>query len=213
VMQEYPYQWILFDNLIPKSQLIELRNSFPPIEVFPKREKPHHRPAIVVYDDTEEFIDESRKKNYYPSTSLSSIWQSLVEELHSSAYRESIAKLTGLNLEQQFISIFLSRLDPIVNASHSDSEGIILSHLLYFGREDWETEWGGCLQILLNEQLESLFQEIPPRNGNSVVLVRSENSWHNVSPVSSPEASQDRLNILVRFYDRATVLKWIAHND
>ncbi|MEH1827096.1 MAG: 2OG-Fe(II) oxygenase family protein [Nostoc sp.] len=213
VMQEYPYQWILFDNLIPKSQLIELRNTFPPIEVFPKREKPHHRPAIVVYDDAEEFIDESRKKNYYPSTSLSSIWQSLVEELHSSAYRESIAKLTGLNLEQQFISIFLSRLDPIVNGSHSDSEGIILAHLLYFGREDWKIEWGGCLQILLNEQLESLFQEIPPRNGNSVVLVRSENSWHNVSPVSSPEASQDRLNILVRFYDRATVLKWIAHND
>ncbi|MHC5931657.1 hypothetical protein [Nostoc sp.] len=52
---------------------------------------------------------------------------------------------------------------------------------------------GGCLQILLNEQLESLFQEIPPRNGNSVVLVRSENSWHNVSPVL-PQASQDSLS-------------------
>ncbi len=166
VMQEYPYRWIFFDNLIPKPQLIELRNSFPPIEVFPKREKPHHRPAIVVYDEAEEFIDERRKKNHYPSTSLSSIWQALVEELHSSAYLASIAKLTGINQEEQFISIFISRLDPIVNGSHSDSEGITLSHLLYFGREDWKNEWGGCLQILLNEQLESLFQEIPPRNGN-----------------------------------------------
>lgn len=207
VMQEYPYQWIFFDNLIPKPQLVELRNSFPLIEVFPKREKPHHRPAIVVYDEAAEFVDESRKKNYYPSTSLSSIWQVLVEELHSSTYRDSIAKLTGLNMEEQFITIFLSRLDPIVNGSHPDSEGITLSHLLYFGREDWQNEWGGCLQILLNEQLESLFLEIPPRNGTSVILVRSENSWHNLSPISSQEASQDRLNVLVRFYDRTTLLQ------
>ncbi len=98
---------------------------------------------------------------------MSSIWLALVEELHSSTYRASIAKLTGLNLEQQMIRISLGRLDPLMkNGSHSDSEGITLTHLLYFGREDWQIEWGGCLQILLNEQLESLFQEIPPRNGN-----------------------------------------------
>ena len=76
VMQEYPYQWILFNNLIPKSQLIELRNSFPPIEVFPFLEKPQHGPAIIVYDEAEEFADKRTKKiHYYPSTSLSSIWQ------------------------------------------------------------------------------------------------------------------------------------------
>ncbi|WP_214435377.1 2OG-Fe(II) oxygenase [Dendronalium phyllosphericum] len=207
IIQKYPYQWIFFDNLIPKTQLIELRNTFPPIEVFPIREQPHHRPAILVYDEFQEFVGDRRTKNFYPNTGLSSVWQVLVEELHSNVYRESIAKLTGLNLEEQFISIFLSRLDPIVNGSHSDSEGIILSHLLYFGREDWKTEWGGCLQILLNEKLESIFQEILPRNGTSVIIVRSENSWHNVSPVSSQEASQDRLNVLVRFYDRTTLLE------
>lgn len=212
VMQEYPYNWIFFDNLISQTQLIELRNSFPLIEIFPKREKPHHRPAIIVYDEAEEFADEHTKKIlYYPSKSLSNIWQALVEELHSSAYRASIAKLTRLNLEQQLIRVSLSRLDPIVNGSHSDSEGITLTHLLYFGREDWKTEWGGCLQILLNEQLESIFQEIPPRNGMSIVIVRSENSWHNVSPVSSQEASQDRLTVIVRFYDRMTFLKLRAN--
>lgn len=212
VMEEYPYQWIFFDNLIPESQLIELRNSFPPIEVFPKREKPQYGPAIIVYDEAEEFADERAKKiHYYPSTNLSSIWQGLVKELHSSAYRASIAKLTRLNLEQQMIRVSLGRLDPIVNGSHSDSEGITLTHLLYFGREDWKTEWGGCLQILLNEQLKSLFQEIPPRNGTSAIIVRSENSWHNVSPISSPEASRDRLSVLVRFYDRMTFLKLRAN--
>lgn len=201
VMEEYPYRWILFDNLIPKPQLEELNNTFPPIKIFPQREKPAQRPSIVVYDETLELVsNRTKKRTYYDVNKLSNTWQTLIQELHSPSYRKSLAELTGLNLDNNLIRITLSRVDKIVNHPHPDGSKISLTHVFYLSDEDWNIEWGGCLQILLNEQLESVFREIPPRNGNSVILIRSDNSWHNVSPIL-PHVSQHRMGIGVRFFN------------
>lgn len=114
--------------------------------------------------------------------------------------RESIAKLTGLNLDKNLIRITLSRVDQIFNHPHPDGSKISLTYVFYLSGEDWNIKWGGCLEILLNEQLESVFREIPPRNSNSVILVRFDNSWHNVSPIS-PQVSHHRMGIGVRFFN------------
>lgn len=78
--------------------------------------------------------------------------------------------------------------------------------------KDWDTEWGGSLQLLKNEQRESVFQEIPPSLGNSVLLLCSDNPWHVVAPIS-PLASQPRLQLMVRFYDRQIYLKYLKGNE
>ncbi len=221
VMQEYPYRWIFFDNLIPKPQLIELFNSFP-CEKFPDR------PGGLILDQgaevvqiVEKFYDAAKNKFYvYPSPKLNSVWQTLVDELVSLAYREAVTKLTGLNLERHLIRISLSQIDSTANerlAPHKDSwfvnnrdSGMALSHLFYFS-EDWDTNWGGSLQILRNEQRESVFQEIPPSNGNSVLFLCEHNAWHVVSPIS-PNAPRPRQHLMVRFYDRQIYLKYLKGN-
>ena len=59
--------------------------------------------------------------------------------------------------------------------------------MFYFNQE-WDSNWGGCLRILKDDNADSVFQEIPPLLNTSVILVRSDNSWHTVTPVS-PEAA------------------------
>lgn len=222
VMQEYPYRWIFFDNLIPQPQIIELLNSFP-YEKFPKR------PGGLILDqgaevveNVEKFHDPVKSKFYiYPSPKLNSVWQTFIDELVSPAYREAVAKLTELNLERHLIRISLSQIDSTVNkdlAPHKDSwfvnnrdSGMALSHLFYFS-EDWDAEWGGSLQILRNEQRESVFQEIPPFNGNSVLFLCEHNAWHLVSPIS-PLAPRPRQFLMLRFYDRQIYLEYLQGGE
>lgn len=218
VIQKYPYHWIIFNNLIPEPQLIELFNSFP-YEKFPER------PGGLILDqgaevvtNIEQFYDATKNKLYvYPLPKLNSVWQTLVDELVSFAYREAITKLTGLNLDRHLIRISLSQIDSTANkdlAPHKDSwfvnnrnSGMALSHLFYFS-EDWDTNWGGSLQILANEQRESVFQEIPPKLGNSVLFVCEHNAWHVVSPIS-PVALYKRQHLMLRFYDRQIYTRYL----
>jgi hypothetical protein len=218
VIQEYPYRWIFFDNLIPKLQLIELFNSFP-YEKFPER------PGGLILDrgaevvaNIEKFFDTAKNKFYvYPLPKLNSVWQTLVDELISPAYREAITKLTGLNLDRHLIRISLSQIDSTANKDlvpHKDSwfvnnkdSGMTLTHLFYFSK-DWDINWGGSLQILANEQRESVVKEIPPQLGNSVLFLCEHNAWHVVSPIS-PNALQLRQHVMVRFYDRQIYTKYL----
>ena len=224
VMQEYPYRWIFFDNLIPKQELIELLNTFK----YDKNREQFRSRIILdqgaeVVQNVEKFYDAVKNKYYiHPSPKLSSVWQTMVDELVSLAYREAVAKLTGLNLDRHIIRISLSQLDSTVNkdlAPHKDSwfinnkdSGMALTHLFYFS-EDWDnTNWGGSLQILTNEQRESVFQEIPPQLGNSVLFVCEHNAWHVVAPIS-PLAPRPRQHLMVRFYDRQIYLKYLNDNE
>ncbi|MEH1846496.1 MAG: 2OG-Fe(II) oxygenase [Nostoc sp.] len=223
VMQEYPYRWIFFNNLIPKQELLELLNTF---EYDKHREQFRSRMILdqgaEVVTNVEKFFDAVKNKYYiYPSPNLSSIWQTLVNELVSLPYREVVAKLTGLNLDRHIIRISLSQLDSTVNkdlAPHKDSwfinnrdSGMALTHLFYFSK-DWNTNWGGSLNILTNEQRESVFQEIPPQLGNSVLFVCEHNAWHVVAPIS-PLAPRPRQHLMVRFYDRQIYLKYLNKNE
>lgn len=222
VMREYPYRWIFFDNLIPKPQLLELLNSFPQ-EIFgDKSQRIILDQGASVDQGAEKFYDPIKNKYYVdPCPNLSNVWQTLVDELLSSSYRACIAKLTGLNLEQHVIRISLSRLDSTANnrlEPHMDSwfvnrmdSGMTLTHLFYFSK-DWDTEWGGSLQLLKNEQRESVFQDIAPSNGNSVLFLCSDNAWHVVTPISH-KASQPRLQLMVRFYEQLIYLKYLKETE
>ncbi len=223
VMQSVPYRWIFFDNLIPKPQLLELLNSFPQ-EIFGEKSQRIILDQGASLDQVaDNFFFDAIKNQYYvnPIPNLSSVWQTLVDELVADAYRACIAKLTGLNLDRHVIRISLSRLDSTANnglVPHMDSwfvnrmnSGMTLTHLFYFSK-DWDTEWGGSLQLLKNEQRESVFQEIPPSLGNSVLFLCSDNAWHVVAPIS-PLASQPRLQLMVRFYERQIYLKYLKGNE
>jgi Rps23 Pro-64 3,4-dihydroxylase Tpa1-like proline 4-hydroxylase len=134
---------------------------------------------------------------------LSNVWQQLIEELWSDSYRAALSEMSGLELNNCGMDIGFRRYSSgHWHCPHTDEPNKILTHLLFFNQQ-WALGWGGCLRILNNSQPESLFQDILPISDYSVVIVRSENSWHMVSPVSA-SAPESRLAVRVAFFRNQT---------
>ncbi|MGH9761322.1 MAG: 2OG-Fe(II) oxygenase, partial [Blastocatellia bacterium] len=81
---------------------------------------------------------------------------------------------------------------------HADLMDKLVTHVLYFNKK-WRSKDGGCLQILRSQDSEDVAAEINPTVGNSVVIVRSESSWHSVGRVRDG-ISLSRRSATVTFY-------------
>ena len=74
---------------------------------------------------------------------------------------------------------------------------------MYFNRS-WNRADGGCLNVLGSDDPSDVAAEIEPIIGNSAVLVRSENSWHAVSPVVKG-CTRSRRSLTATFYRPGSV--------
>ena len=117
---------------------------------------------------------------------LPPLWVRLAEDLLSDGYREAMTALTGIPLEDAHLEAIVFRqpeggyLDP-----HPDNRGKPVSQVFYFNEEPWPAEDGGWLRILRSKDIDDYAAELPPRLNESVVLVRSDDSWHGYRPVPS----------------------------
>ncbi|PNG94193.1 2OG-Fe(II) oxygenase [Streptomyces malaysiensis] len=133
---------------------------------------------------------------------LSPLWRRLVDELASSDYRAAVAEATGCRLEGCFIEARAVRYGPGYWISpHTDRPDKVVTQLWYFNSQ-WPANWQGTLRILGSPAPDDVRAEITPHQGSSVLLVRSGQSWHCVTPVSA-DASQDRRTLLLHFVDPA----------
>lgn len=128
-------------------------------------------------------------------------WPQLIEALRSDEYRRGMEELSGLSLADKRLELSLWRFGPGCWLSpHRDKPAKILTHVLYFN-VDWERSWGGCLQILRSENASDVAAEVVPVPGESVVVVRSESSWHAVSRVRTEIAgARVRRSLTAIFY-------------
>jgi hypothetical protein len=72
---------------------------------------------------------------------------------------------------------------------------------------------GGCLQILRSHDPRDVVAELPPKLGTASVLVRSERSWHAVSPVTRGARSPRRSLAVTWFRAGAVSPAWRLHGD
>jgi len=136
---------------------------------------------------------------------LSRAWQQLAEDLVSPGYREAMSRLTGQDLTTSAIEANVFHYGPGAwMGPHKDLADKVVTHVLYFNEEDWDPKAGGCLTILRSSEMSDVEAEIPPVVGNSVVLVRSEQSWHAVSRVADG-SSTSRRSVTVTFYKSGAV--------
>jgi SM-20-related protein len=130
---------------------------------------------------------------------LKSAWRKLAQDLVSPEYRAAIAKLTGCDLTQAAIEANLFHYG--VGAwmgPHVDLKDKIVTHILYFN-DTRAGEHGGYFRVLRSADPNDVFTEVPPVVGNSVVVVRSDRSWHMVSQVTEA-SSVSRRSVTVTFY-------------
>lgn len=194
-LNDSPYQWVLFENLIPEKYRFELMRHYPQKNF---RECTRETGSDKKYKFLVRPVVDKGEPNY-KRQDLSSTWQNLIEELCSPTYKCAMEKLTGLNLKNHLMDIGFFRFSSNHWVSpHTDKKSKTLTHLLYFN-DQWDSQWGGHLRILKENKVESVFKEIPSLIHYSVALVRSEQSWHMVTPVSA-DVDQSRLTLQIEFW-------------
>jgi hypothetical protein len=138
------------------------------------------------------------------SHQLAPIWRTLATGLASGPYRAAVSKLTGCDLSSVPIEVNVFHYGPGASlGAHSDLADKIVTHVLYFN-ETWPTGNGGCLRILRSADIHDFVTEILPIVGTSSVVVRSERSFHGVTPVSLG-SNDSRRSVTVTFYRRGSV--------
>jgi SM-20-related protein len=190
-----PYHWGLVDRVFSPADGLALAGSFPR----------DHFKTVKGYDGEKGYEYEARSligmgaEVVSHADCLSPAWRRLAEDLLSPAYREAMSQLTGKDLLALPLEVNLSHygrrawLGP-----HVDLPDKIVSHIFYFN-DSWDAEDGGCLTILRSSDMSQVVSVIPPLIGNSVVVVRSDNSWHAVSRVRE-SCLTSRRSLAATFY-------------
>ncbi|MET0402676.1 MAG: 2OG-Fe(II) oxygenase [Cystobacter sp.] len=195
-LQHQPYTWSGVPHSLQESSLPALVESYPSQGfVEAKKEgaadsKQYHFEVrhLVVKDQVQEGVK-----------ALSPVWQALINELRSPAYRETMQRLSGLDLSAHVLDIgFFQFQRGHWVAPHTDHLTKSLTHVFYFNPH-WEQDWGGALRILNGKDSHAVHRELPPRQGHSAVIVRSDHSWHMVTPVASA-AQWPRRTLQVEFW-------------
>ena len=192
-MRDEPYRWAAIEGLFAAEDAAALADSFP-------RDKFRD---VAGYDGEKGYRYAARSLIHMGASApshprgLDPLWLALAEDLLSPEYRDALAAASGLDLASAEMEANVIHygagawLGP-----HVDLEEKILTHILYFN-SDWDPCDGGCLNILRSRDPDDKVAEIVPLVGNSSLVVRSDRSWHSVSPVSRGcTTSRRSLNVI-----------------
>jgi hypothetical protein len=178
-MESEPYQWAFIDRLFSAEDAARLAASFP-CDKF-KKVAGHDREKGYQYM-SRSLIHLGAASPSYPE-GLGPAWLAVAGDLLSAEYRSALTRITGRDLTLALMEVNVVHYGPgSWLGPHLDLKEKMVTHVLYFN-ESWDPQQGGCLNILRSSDPDDVVAEILPVVGNSVLLVRSNRSWHSVSHV------------------------------
>ncbi len=195
-----PYRWAIVDGLFSDDDASALSQNFPC----------DHFKTVTGDDGEKGYEYEARAligmgaDRPAFAADLHSAWRDFAGDLLSQSYRAAMTQLTGIDLSTLTIEANVFHygrgawLGP-----HVDLKEKIVTHIFYFN-EAWDRDEGGSLSILGSQHLDDVRASVPPIVGSSVVLVRSDNSWHAVPPVAK-ESRRSRRSLALTFYSPGSV--------
>ncbi|WP_410575596.1 2OG-Fe(II) oxygenase family protein [Amycolatopsis sp. cmx-4-61] len=126
------------------------------------------------------------------------VWREFVSELLAPAYREAVCARLDLPAPGQLEVRLVRHVTGDWLGPHTDRADKLFSHVFYFN-EGWRQEWGGCLQILRSEDPADVVHTVVPVLGASALMIRADNSWHQVGEVHTRagEPARHRTSLLV----------------
>jgi Rps23 Pro-64 3,4-dihydroxylase Tpa1-like proline 4-hydroxylase len=126
-------------------------------------------------------------------------WRPVVDYLAGGDYAASIVAALGLRPSRVAVELRLTSYPTGGWMSrHTDRPEKLFSHNIYLC-PDWHADWGGALILYASATAAAPAAEFVPGAGTSIAFARSDESWHEVAPVS-PRAPQPRRAILVHGY-------------
>lgn len=194
VWHGFPFRWARYSDAFSGDELpLELVHRFPKAD-FDRFERckggKKHR------------LLGKRLRRIEQSAGLPPIWRQFCSEAWSSSYRRAMENCAGISLADLQVEVTFWRhgpgdfIDP-----HLDNPDKVLIHLFYFSSRGWSPDDGGCLRILRSNQIQDVAEEISPRLGNSVMIVRSDRSWHGYTPILRQDTP--RLAVQIVFHRSA----------
>ncbi len=199
-LQTEPYAWAEIGGLFAPQDAEALAATYPR----------DHFKTVSGYDYEKSYEYEVRallslgQDTVAYAADLSVAWRELAHDLLSPAYRRTMSLLTGYDLMSSPLEANVFHFGPgACLGPHLDLPAKLVTHVLYFNRT-WNSADGGCLSILRSGDPTDVAAEILPLVGNSSVLVRSDRSWHAVSPVVDG-CHRSRRSMTVTFYSPGSV--------
>lgn len=196
-----PYEWLEILNTFSDENKKALSDSYPADHYRTISEQSHAR---QYHYDARGLISLSGKLNQVEM--LSEVWQQLVQYLNSKTYKDFIFRITGIQVAHLPVeaNLYKYHKDCFMDA-HQDMKTKVLTHVIYFNT-DWLESDGGCLRILNSSDPEDVHTKVLPNIGNSVVIIRSDTSWHSVEKT---RIDKSRRAITITFYtEGATSPMW-----
>ena len=136
-----------------------------------------------------------------PARVTESACQDLLAYLGSNTHRDLLSDLSGVDLTGCSVSLDVWEYRPgHWLAPHVDKRDKTVTQIIYL-TEGWRPEHGGRLEILRDATRTSVVEALPPTLGSSVVLVRSDASWHAVEPISAASVPRRSLTVMFRRED------------
>lgn len=130
-------------------------------------------------------------------TELASPWTSLLRVIKSKKYAAALAMLSEVKLEPLVPQVAVWRYcQGDFLARHTDKQEKLLSHVMYLVDPDASPIQGGELRLFETRDTLEPAVSYDPCPGRSIVLPRSDRSWHEVAIVSG---SAPRYSIQVVF--------------
>ena len=188
-VESKPYQFAKITNLfnleLRDQMLAEYpKNGFEYCEEL-KQTKTYSMYRCLLYD--------SRKQDKLNSQYLSSSWQMFLYEILSDEYCHILSKQMNQDLSKCDVEINCWRYHQDCWLSpHTDKVEKVVSQLFYFN-DCWNQDWGGGFRILNSMDNDDVYEEIFPTIDTSIILVRSDNSWHSVAPLTCPATINRKL--------------------
>ena len=199
-LETEPYRWAVIDRLFSPREAAALAATFPHDQF--KRHSYYGGDKDSEYE-ARALIGMGEQSMSGPEK-LSRAWRALANDFLSPAYRAAMSSLTGFDLSNAPLEVNVFHYPPGgLLGAHSDLPDKIVTHVLYFNRS-WNDDDGGCLTILRSSDPGDIVTTVSPVVGNSAVLVRSDDSWHAVSPVVK-SCRLSRRSLAATFYRPGSV--------
>lgn len=109
-------------------------------------------------------------------------WLQVAADLLSLEYRAALSDVVGFDLTGlRMRAVFHMFNETYSCRPHLDDERERVVHLLYLDGPS-SANSGGRFQVLTSSDPQDLVAEIPPLPNQSIIQVRTEKSWHAVTP-------------------------------
>lgn len=185
----------LITNLIENRYLAELIKFYPKAGFTQclRNEGPKKHYSFGIQDIVlQNHINHSAKKN------VSDIWFNFAEFILSKEYIDLLTECTNVDLSEMDINISFYKFEKGDWVSpHIDNDNKILTQIFYFN-DFWSRDWGGYFNLLGSKHVQDVHFSVPPLVTFSVLIFRTDYSWHMVTPVTDM-SRVPRLSVQVEF--------------